>query len=147
MNKCQKLKIFERFRDLRSQKKSQISMEFLALIGFVFIVAFGLILAAGTQLQDFRDNRDRELVYDFGTWLKNELDIASNVHDGYIREITLPDKIEDILEYSLRVNTTTIDIQAEHTQYIGLIPPVEGFLQKGKNTIKKNNGKITIENG
>lgn len=129
------------------RRKAQVSMEFLVLIGFVFLMSFGLIFAAGTQLGNFRDDRNKELVTDFGSWIKSELDVASVVHNGYIRQITLPNKIDDTIEYTIITNGSAIVIEAEDQTYIGLIPIIQGSIQKGKNTIYRDNQIITIENG
>ena len=127
-------------------KKSQISMEFLFLVAFVFIASFGFILAAGIQLDHFSDERNKETVEDFGNSLKTELSLASVVHDGYYREFRLPEKINDKLDYTVTVKNTTLIVSTDEYYYNSIIPNTQGHFVKGDNIIRNTGGRITIEN-
>ena len=127
-------------------KKSQVSMEFLFLIGFVFVIAFGFILAASYQLKEFSDDHERKLVDDFGNGLKAELSLASVVYDGYERNVVLPEKISQEIDYTITMQNTGLAVTTEKYSYSAVIPKTTGSLAKGNNTIRKQNGEIIIEN-
>ena len=129
---------------MSTDKKSQITLEFLLLIAFLSVMSFGFIYAAGVQLKSFSDNRRTDVVNDFGKMVKRELDLASIVQDGYQREFTLPKQIENKMDYTITLSSTTVIIRAEPDAYSAIVPAAVGSLQKGTNTIKKINNTIFI---
>ena len=126
--------------------RAQVSMEFLFLVGFVFFMAFGFIFVASVQMKDFSDSKKRTIILDFGDSLKEEMNIASVVFDGYQREISLPEKIDGTIDYSIIMSSSTLVISTEYDDYQGIIPKTTGNLQKGNNIVRKQNGTIFIEN-
>ena len=129
-----------------NDKKSQVSMEFLFLISFVFVFSLGIVIAAGIQLNDFSDNQKIKLVIDFGESVRKEIDLASVVKDGYMRTIELPDKIDGTINYSIEMNSFTLIINTEYYEFDARISETDGELKKGVNIIKRVNNSIKIEN-
>lgn len=127
-------------------KKSQVSLEFLLLIGFVFMVSLGFILSASIQISNFTDEKNNEAIADFGNALKTELTLASVVHPGYYRKISLPEKINGKIEYTVEMKNSTIIIVAQKYYFNNIIPNTQGQLQKGNNIIRNQNGVVVIEN-
>ena len=131
---------------MSNDKKSQVTMDFLFLVSFVFIFSLAFIIAAGIQLKDFSDNQKIDAVIDFGESLRKEIDIASVVKEGYFRTVVLPDKIGDSINYSIEMGNFTLIIDTDDYVYSAKISDVEGELKKGSNTIKKINNTVKIEN-
>lgn len=127
-------------------KKSQITMEFLLLISFLFIMLLGFITVAGIQLKDFSDNQKINLINDFGYSLKRELVLASIVNDGYQRTVTLPVKIDNTINYSITMQSSILIIETEEYGFSAIVPPTQGVLRKGSNIIRKINNSVIIEN-
>ena len=125
-------------------KKSQITIEFLFLIGFLFIFSLGFIVVAGIQMKEFSDNKKIETILDFGDSLKKEIGIASVVKNGYEREIYLPEKIDNSINYTIITKNSTLIIKTENYEFAAIIPKTQGSLAKGKNTIKKINNSVAI---
>ncbi len=127
-----------------ANNKSQIAMELLVLIGFLFLIAIGFIISAGIQLKNFQDEKTKNTFLDFSNMLRLELQTASTVMDGYIRNITLPEKIDGIIEYQIDLKNSTIIIISNNFEESFTITNLEGNINKGKNTIKKINESIII---
>jgi len=126
--------------------KSQISVEFMFLIGFLTIISIAVIAVAGYQLENYNKRIETYRIKDLGESLKKEIETAAIVQDGYIRLLDVPETIEYNINYTLTSSATSIYIQGEHYSYSAIIPPIIGSIQKGTNTIKKINGEIIIEN-
>ncbi len=127
-------------------KQSQITTEFLIIICFIFVISLSFISAAGIQMKGFSDNNKKELIEDFGESLKKEIRIASTVRNGYERKITLPEKIDSSIDYSITMKNSTLIIYTEEYEFVTIIPKTIGNLSNGSNTIRKINGSVYIEN-
>lgn len=131
---------------MSSNKTSQISLEFIILISFLFIICVGFITVSAYQMQEFSDEQNRYIINQFGNSIKMEINLASVVKDGYERTIILPDKIEGSINYTITTGSSTLTISAADNQFVKVIPNINGQLQKGKNTIRKINNTVRIEN-
>jgi hypothetical protein len=129
-----------------SVKKSQVSIEFLLLIGFVFIFSLGFIVAAGIQLKEFTENKRVSTINDFGNSLKKEMDMASIVKEGYERKLFLPDEIDETIPYEIQNKNNTLIVAADNFEFSSIIPKTVGNLTKGWNLITKLNNTIFIYN-
>ncbi len=116
-------------------------------MSFLFLISIGFILIGGVKLKEYTDNENSKLVNEFGLSLQNEIEIASVVKDGYQREITLPEEIDGMINYSVSMQSATLSIITDDYRFTAIIPQTIGSLQKGKNTITKNNDIVTITNG
>ena len=73
-----------------SKKKSQIAIEFLILLAmsFFIIISFMIIIVSisktNARIQSFSD------IDDLGKSLQQEVMLASQLEDGYIRKINVP---------------------------------------------------------
>ena len=125
-----------------NDKKSQVTMEFLFLVSFVFVFSLAFVVAVGIQLTDFSDNQKKDTTVDFGDSIRKEMDIASVVKNGYIRKIVLPDMIDDSINYTIQMSNYTLIISTDNYEYSAKISYFEGTLQKGNNTLKKINNTV-----
>lgn len=127
-----------------SAKKSQITIEFLVLIGFLSIFSLGFITVAGIQMKEFSDDKKTETIIDFGNSLKKEIALASIVKNGYKRETYLPDKIDNSIDYTIITKNSTLIIRTDYYEYSAIIPKTQGNLTKGSNIIEKINNLVII---
>ena len=123
--------------------KAQISAEFYIFLGLAFLIAIAFEIASLDQLNDFRKQKESELVRDLALKLQKEVLLAANVEDGYVRVFQIPDKLDNI-DYFLTVQNYTINIQSKNSFYILPIPRTIGNLTRGANVINKTGGVIYI---
>lgn len=137
----QKMKIKPRVM----KHKSQLSMEFFTLAGMAFLAAIIFVSLSVNEMREFKDTRDFFLIKDLGLKLQKEVSIASYVEDGYERDFTLPDKLENSLDYYILTKNTSITINSSKTVFSARIPVIYGKnFTKGSNKIEKINGKVYV---
>ena len=125
------------------RSKAQVSAEFFIFLGLAFLIAIAFELASLEQLNDFRLQKENEAVKDLALKLQQELLIAANVEEGYLRIFEIPDNLEGI-NYSLSAQNSTITVKSKNAFYLVSIPRVVGNVSKGTNLINKTNGIIYI---
>jgi hypothetical protein len=123
--------------------KGQVSMEFLAMVGFAGI-SIMLVLGASYDLFDstIRDARYQTLL-DFGQAIQEEIILASEVHPGYERTFRIPQTI-DTMDYSISITNDVLYITQDGRDIPFTIPDVTGSITKGNVTVKNVNGNVEI---
>ena len=125
--------------------KSQLSMEFFMLAGLAFIAVIIFVGASAREIGELRDTKDFLLIKDLGLKLQKEVSIASYVEDGYERDFTLPDKLENSVDYYILTKNTSITINSSKTVFSARIPVIYGKnFTKGSNKIERISGKIYV---
>jgi hypothetical protein len=86
-------------------------------------------------------------IQDFGISLKNEITTASEMENGYIREIELPKKLSG-KEYTITIDESLsgnsyIIVKSELNEMYFNIPKTTGTMGPGNNIISKQ-GNITV---
>lgn len=114
--------------------KSQISIEFIYMImfGSFFLIIFTLVFS--DLYKDVLYDKKNKLFYDFGISLQNEFILASEVKEGYQREIFLPEKLENF-EYNIEIIDNMLLINYTTDILTFPIPKVKGNLKKGNNIL------------
>ena len=124
-------------------KKGQVALEFLVLVGISFFVFLSLMSIMLYHAQELRDRKESQMVTDVADTIQNEINSASNVKDGYIRQFTLPPDLQGkeytVTEYANRVHVSTARYQAD-----AIVPDYTGNIQVGTNTINKTEGIVYI---
>ena len=124
--------------------KSQVSFEFLMLVGMAFIVSLVFSALSLKDLNSFKVQNENDAVKDLALKLQQETIIAAGVEDGYVRDFSIPDKLDSI-NYSLNVyNSSLIIVQSKNGFYLVQIPRIDGSFAKGTNRINKTNGVIYV---
>lgn len=123
--------------------RAQISTEFFVFLGLAFLIAIAFEIASLEQLNDFRMQKESELVKDVALKLQKEALIAATVEDGYVRVFEIPQMLENI-NYTLTTLNQTITVKSKNSLYIVAIPKAIGKIGKGVNVINKTNGVIYI---
>lgn len=125
--------------------KSQLSMEFFTLAGMAFLAAIIFAGLSVNEMREFKDAKDFSLIKDLGLKLQKEVSIASYVEDGYERDFTLPDKLENSVDYYILTKNTSITINSSKTVFSARIPVIYGKnFTKGSNKLEKIDGKVYV---
>ena len=124
-------------------KKSQVGIEFIAIVGIATMIILFLIGGVYYLTYNYSDEKIFEKISDLGYSIQNELILAEEVEIGYERVIFIPFDINGA-EYSLSQNDKDLIISYKGSQQTFLIPAVTGTLIKGDNTITKNTNQEVI---
>ena len=127
------------------KKLSQSSIEFFTLVGLGLVVAIFFVAFSINEVKEFGDKKEFFLIEDLALKLQKEVGVAANVEDGYIRTFTLPEKLDNIVDYFIIIKNNTITINSSKTVYTVAIPNTAGKnFTKGTNTVEKINGQIYV---
>lgn len=119
---------------LKNNKYAQAAFEFTLLmaIGTLFLLIF-IILSATFSAHAINEQR-RQTLLDFGYTLQDELIIATSVHSGYERVITVPDSLGKF-NYEIVSTNKKFTLSSAQQSYDFRIPEISGSLVKGTNII------------
>jgi hypothetical protein len=126
-----------------SQKNNlgQIAMEFLMVATISIFTIFTFLIIVVTISQANTEARTYDDIIDLGRSLQQELLLASELEDGYLRELDIPSQINGET-YTITIYDSTkytymiITYLNQETFYA--IPPVDGGFHAGKNMLYKN---------
>lgn len=126
-------------------KKSQVSMEFFILVGAALLMVIVFSFASLDHLEDFEDQREYNLVKDIALKLQTEIYLAATSEEGYRRQFDIPDKLEDVFNYSVVIkNNNSLIVYTTKSLYIVSVPQIEGSISKGINNISKQGGIVYV---
>lgn len=123
--------------------KGQAAMEFLLLMSFllfIFIIMLGIIASNISYINKKKINLIGE---DIVTKVQKEINLASRVLDGYSRDFYIPQRLGN-KNYNISVIDNEVIIVVGIENYWRKVPEVVGDIQKGTNTIRKENGIIYL---
>ena len=123
--------------------KSQISLEFLTLIGLALVILICALIIASSNLEMKQDEEEQIAVKDLAMMIQNELYLAAQVRDGYQREIMVPYKV-NIWDYTINQTNISLSIQTSNVYYELAIPKIIGNISKGSNIIRNQGGNVTV---
>ena len=124
--------------------KSQVAMDFLFLVvlGFMMLIVFSFV--AREQLVDTTQKKEYVLLKDACMMVQTEINSAINLEDGYRRRFFIPEKLDNVFEYDMRIEGSYVVGNTSYTEYILKIQPVNGNLKKGNNTLLKTGGVLNL---
>lgn len=126
-------------------KKSQTAIEFFVLVGLVALTVVIFMLASLGQIKEFQDKGEYILIKDMALKLQTEVTLAATSEDGYQRQFTIPDKLEETVNYSVTIkNNETLIVHSDKSLYAVSIPKVIGNITKNINTITKTGGVVNL---
>ena len=128
-------------------KKGQIATEFILFSGIALIAAIIFVAVSLNQAKTLYETKEFLLVEDIALKIQHEISIASNTEDGYSRDFELPENINGKYYNISNVNNTlTVWTNATPyaTTYTTRILDINGYFEKGSNTIRKANGVIYV---
>ncbi len=126
-------------------KKSQVSSEFIILLGVIFLSLLIFLYATSDDIKLLVFEKEMHTIRDVGFAAQNELFFAANANDGYYREFTVPEKYNGI-DYSITIMGKNLIITSSdnNIEQDFLIPEVQGNIQKGLNNISRERGVIYL---
>jgi len=128
-------------------KKSQVSTELVFFVGFAFVLLLVYLVISYNYL-DFTIKRgDIVSAINLLEEVRNEINLASRVENGYIRYYTLPSKINK-KDYTLNIENREININFEGVDYARLLSTKvtddNNFKAGSTIMIKKMNNEVSI---
>ncbi len=126
-------------------KKSQTSIEFVIMLGFVllFFSVFLLIVQGNTRsnLEQKNNLIARGIVED----VQDEVNLALDASDGYYREFEVPDKIGSV-DFDINIIDEMVYLNTTDGSIAMALPIVNvtGNVQNGTNVIQKVDGEILL---
>lgn len=123
--------------------KSQISAEFLTFVGIAFLFAIVFVALSASNVKELNSKEEYFLVRDTALRIQSEIDIASQVEDGYERYFTLPTTLNGI-EYNVSINNNVLSVWTENAVHAAPVPNITGKLDKSKNKIIKVDNAIFV---
>lgn len=124
-------------------KRGQGAIEFVTLFGFLmffFVVFFGIIQ---NNMNDRNFEKREVIAQNIALGVQEELSLAAEASEGYSRDFEVPlnllgkDYNIEIIDNSIFISTNNIGISYK-------IIVVQGQIQKGTNTIRKNGGVVYL---
>ena len=134
-------------------RNSQISMEFMLIFTLVLLLSMVFLSLLSARLSDAENKKDFALMQNLAHTIQNEILLASQVHDNYIRKFEIPYDING-KNYSMKLekDELIINITGENGSTVYNVLPQEikgGFLENNKlgfldYCITKNRNEIRI---
>ncbi|MBI4144803.1 hypothetical protein HY493_01195 [Candidatus Woesearchaeota archaeon] len=125
-------------------REGQLSIELVPLVAIAASVLIVFITILAGRFSSVNQEQEQQGLHVAVDRLHDEIRIAATVHDGYVREFTLPAtaggrpySITIINEHVIRANTSTYE--ASTTTF-----NVTGQPAAGENIIRKDNGAIDL---
>ena len=129
--------------------KGQISMEILSyyiILFGVFLLTLILVVANQRAIEEEKSNMDARRIL---ITAKNEIDIATNVGNGYSHSFFLPQVLQGGGNYDISVSSESQEIRIVYNERNVTLPlltnNVTSTIKKGNNIIKNSKGMITFE--
>ncbi|MFH1328603.1 MAG: hypothetical protein ABIH76_07180 [Candidatus Bathyarchaeota archaeon] len=124
--------------------KSQVAFEFIILVAIAFVIMIVFVYSTRSDFRMIVSNEERELLKDVTYMVQGEINLASEMADGFYREFTIPATLENGDFYAINVTNRTIIALSENYEYVLNVVESEGQLVKGVNVIMKGEGVIYL---
>jgi len=132
-----------------SYSKGQVSMEILSyyiILFGVFLVTLIVVVANQRIIEEEKSNMDARRIL---VMAKNEIDIATNVGDGYSHAFFLPQVLQSGKDYNISVSSEDQEIRIVYNERNVTLPlltnNITSAIKKGNNIIKNTKGLVTFE--
>src|SRR3989344_5541431 len=124
------------FKELKNEKKAQVSVEFMSIIGAVLFVFIVIIIIVFQQRVEVDEQKELLLVDDLAKSIQKEVLIAAAVNNGYSRQFSIPASV-DRYNFTLINSDKELVITTGNYDISKKIPKIYGNFTKGLNTIQK----------
>ena len=125
--------------------RAQVGMEFMIIIGAVmfFTSLLLLIIQQDTSKESYK--KENILLKNIALTVQNEVNLAMESGDGYVREFNLPKKAGN-LDYEITIDNKMIYIKTIPFRHALAVPSPEivGNINKTYNIIKKISGVVYL---
>jgi len=126
-------------------KKAQVSVEFIIILGTVFFFASIFLLVIQENTNDKTYQREDILVKEIALIVQNEINLALQSGNGYLRVFKLPQKAGN-MDYEIAIESGVVYIKTTNNRHALTLPVAEvvGEINITTNTIGKRNGVIYL---
>ena len=76
------------------KNNAQFAIEFIVLISFMFLIFLGFIAIITSTILYSKDSERQGIAEDIATMVRNEIELAKSVSDGYTRTFSIPTRIQ-----------------------------------------------------
>ncbi|MFQ5531755.1 MAG: hypothetical protein ACE5ES_04025 [Candidatus Nanoarchaeia archaeon] len=124
-------------------KRGQGAIEFVTLFGFLmffFVVFFGIIQ---NNMNDRNFEKREVIAQNIALGVQEELSLAAEASEGYSRDFEVPLNLLG-KDYNIEIIDNSIFISTDNIGISYKIIVVQGQIQKGTNTIRKNGGVVYL---
>lgn len=124
--------------------RGQLAFEFLMLVAAAFLIM--IVFAASTRVEFEKADSQKEyaLVKDMTFSLQSEINRASELENGYVRNFRLPLTLDGIV-YNASIQQNTVIVRTFDYEYtLPVVPVIGNFTVNASNQIRKTNGVIYL---
>jgi hypothetical protein len=126
-------------------KLAQIAIEFIIIMGAAMFFLAVLFLAIQNNTEDKVYIRENIIVKEIALTVKNEIDLATESINGYVRNFEIPEKAGN-LDYEIILDNNNVYIKTNNNKHAMSFPisNVTGQINITNNIIRKNNGIVYL---
>ncbi len=126
-------------------KHSQTAIEFMILTGFILFSFTVFFVLMQSNMSDKLDEKRNIVIKEVALIVQNEVDLATQSREGYYREFVIPNDING-LDYEINIVESMVYVRTNNGKHAIALPvkKITGDVNKGINTIKKENDEIKI---
>ena len=129
-------------------KKSQVSLEFLYFVGAALFILIIYLFITSNYFSIIAARKDNIAAQNLLETVRNEINLAGRVENGYSRKIILPNDI-NLQNYTINIQGREIYITFKGNDYSKILSTdvtVTGTLAPGKTLlIKKSNDQVAVK--
>ncbi|MFH1590110.1 MAG: LamG-like jellyroll fold domain-containing protein [archaeon] len=122
-------------------------MEFVVLMSFMLLIFIATFVVIQDQSARNIDRQTDKEVTALTNLIKNEVELANIVEDGYRRTFVLPDYINGE-EYNIDLDGSDLTISYKGINFVSFLDlnntNLTGYLNKGYNVIAKHDGRVYL---
>ena len=125
------------------KNNAQFAIEFIVLIAFMFLIFLGVIAVITSKVIEAKENERLGIAEDIATLVKNEIDLAKSVSDGYSRKFVLPTKVNGV-DYGIEImGNRELVVTYLDKEHVSFLPEkVCGDVYMPDNEIDKEKGIV-----
>ena len=118
-------------------KKAQSTVEFMVLVAGVLLFFTAFLYVVQNNISDKAKEERSEAIRDIGLIVQDEVILASESSDGYVRNFVLPNDVFG-MDYYVNISEELVYIRTADGKYAMALPVfnVTGQPQKGNNVIR-----------
>lgn len=129
-------------------RKSEVSTEFITLVGFILIIFIVVLVIVGLKNKDVSESIAFAEAQRVSNLVANEINFAASIK-GYYREFTLPTKLVNDIPYDIFIDTNFrfVEIKWDSKNAMSNIitENIYGTIKPGLNRIRNEGGMIILE--
>lgn len=105
--------------------------------------AMSILVAIGHFSNSQFEEKSFDSMVNLLDFLQNEIILATQMKDGYIKQFEIPDKINNEL-YTISITSNDLILTYKGTDYYRIIPEITGTINIPNNVLKKIDGNLIM---